>query len=43
VFIISKNSFTGVSLESIKENDLILTETYLDRSKEELAETHSIG
>jgi len=28
---------------AIEENDLILTETYLDRSKNELAETHSIG
>jgi hypothetical protein len=28
---------------AVEENDLILTETYLDRSKNELAETHSMG
>jgi hypothetical protein len=32
----------GSFLENVKESDLILTETYLDRSTKELPETHSI-
>jgi hypothetical protein len=43
VFISSRNLFEGVSLENVKESDLILTGTYLDNFKKELAETHSIG
>jgi hypothetical protein len=42
-FISSKNSLAGISLENVKESDLILTGNYLDRSKKELSETHSIG
>jgi hypothetical protein len=43
VLISSKNPFAEISLENGKESDLIITEIYLDRSKKELPETHSIG
>ncbi len=41
LFISSKNSFLGISLQNVKENDLILMESYPDLSKKERKRNHS--
>ena len=40
-FVSWKNPFAGVSVENVKESDLILMESYSDRSEKERKETHS--
>ncbi|KAF9758219.1 hypothetical protein NGRA_3230 [Nosema granulosis] len=42
-FIGIKNPFSGVSLETVKEHDLILMESLSDRSKGEWTEAYYIG
>ncbi len=41
LFISSKNPFLGIPLQNVKENDLILMESYPDLSKKERKRKHS--